>query len=66
MEISGMVTKMRPVAGVAIPAGPPVSLAPGGLQIMLVGIEKPLDAGQSFPLTPTLPKAGAHGRRLGR
>ena len=59
MEMSGMVMKMRPVAGIAITAGQPVSLAPGGLQITLVGIKKPLDAGRSFPLTPTFAKAGA-------
>ena len=37
----------------------PVSVAPGGLHIILVGPEKPLDAGRSFPLTPTFAKAGA-------
>ncbi len=59
MEMSGMVMKMRPVAGIDIPAGRPVSLAPGGLHIMLVGLKKPLQAGQSFPLTLTFAKAGA-------
>jgi periplasmic copper chaperone A len=59
MEMSGMVMKMRPVAGIDIPAGRPVSLAPGGLHIMLVGLKKPLQAGQSFPLTLTFAKTGA-------
>jgi periplasmic copper chaperone A len=59
MEMSGMVMKMRPVAGIDIPAGRPVSLAPGGLHIMLVGLKKPLRAGQSFPLTLNFAKAGS-------
>jgi periplasmic copper chaperone A len=59
MEMSGMVMKMRPLAGIDIPAGQPVSLAPGGLHIMLVGLKKPLRAGQSFALTLTFAKAGS-------
>lgn len=59
MEMSGAVMKMRPVAGVDIPAGKTVTLAPGGVHIMLMGLAKPLQAGQSFPLTLTFEKAGA-------
>jgi len=59
ISMSGMVMKMRPVAGVDIPAGQPVTLAPGGMHIMLTGLMKPLQAGQSFPLTLTFEKAGA-------
>jgi hypothetical protein len=58
MSMSGMVMKMRPVSGVDIPAGQPVTLAPGGLHIMLMGLKKPLKAGQSFPLTLIFDKAG--------
>lgn len=58
MSMSGMVMKMRPAAGVDIPAGEPVTLAPGGVHIMLMGLAKPLKAGQSFPLTLTFEKAG--------
>jgi periplasmic copper chaperone A len=58
MSMSGMVMKMRPVAGIDIPANHPVTLAPGGLHIMLEGLTKPLRAGQSFPLTLTFDKAG--------
>jgi periplasmic copper chaperone A len=58
MTMAGMVMKMRPVAGVDIPAGQPVTLAPGGYHIMLMGLAKPLTAGQSFPLTLTFAKAG--------
>jgi copper(I)-binding protein len=59
MSMSGMVMKMRPVAGIDIPAGQPVALAPGGLHIMLIGLKQPLKAGQSFPLTLDFAKAGA-------
>jgi copper(I)-binding protein len=58
MSMSGMVMKMRPIAGVDIPAGQKVTLAPGGMHIMLIGLKKPLRAGQSFPLTLTFAKAG--------
>jgi copper(I)-binding protein len=58
MSMSGMVMKMRPIAGVDIPAGQKVTLAPGGMHIMLVGLKKPLTAGQSFPLALTFAKAG--------
>lgn len=58
MEMSGTVMKMRPVAGIDIPADRPVSLAPGGLHIMLIGLKQPLKPGQSFPLTLTFAKAG--------
>ena len=59
MLMSGMVMKMRPVAGIDIPAGQAVTLQPGGLHIMLVGLAKPLQTGQSFPLTLTFDKAGS-------
>jgi copper(I)-binding protein len=58
MSMSGMVMKMRPIAGVDIPAGQKVTLAPGGMHIMLIGLKKPLQAGQSFPLALTFAKAG--------
>ncbi|MGA8754959.1 MAG: copper chaperone PCu(A)C [Stellaceae bacterium] len=58
MEMSGMVMKMRPISSIDIPAGQSVSLAPGGMHIMLMGLKQPLKAGQSFPLTLTFVKAG--------
>jgi copper(I)-binding protein len=58
MEMAGMVMKMRPLAGLDIPAGRPVTLKPGGEHIMLMGLNTPLREGQSFPLTLTFEKAG--------
>jgi periplasmic copper chaperone A len=58
MSMEGMVMKMRPLAGLDIPAGQPVTLKPGGEHIMLEGLNAPLRERQSFPLTLTFEKAG--------
>jgi periplasmic copper chaperone A len=58
MEMTGMTMKMRPLAGLDIPAGNPVTLKPGGEHVMLMGLNAPLREGQSFPLTLTFEKAG--------
>jgi periplasmic copper chaperone A len=59
MSMQGMVMKMRPLAGLDIPAGAPVTLKPGGEHIMLLGLSHPLREGQSFPLTLDFEKAGS-------
>jgi len=51
------VMKMRPVAAVPVPPGQMVIFAPGGTHIMLMGLKKPLTAGESFPLTLTFAHA---------
>src|ERR1700730_15683980 len=38
MSMQGMVMKMRPITGLDIPAGQPVTLKPGGEHIMLMGL----------------------------
>jgi copper(I)-binding protein len=50
MDDMGMM-KMRPMAGLALPPGKPVKLAPGGYHLMLLGLKAPLKAGDTFPLT---------------
>lgn len=45
------IMKMRSVAGVPIPAHGMVTFSPNGYHIMLMGLKRPLAAGQSFPLT---------------
>jgi hypothetical protein len=50
--------KMRPVDGIEIAPGASVALMPGGLHIMLVGLNAPLKEGNSFPLILTFQKAG--------
>jgi copper(I)-binding protein len=59
MSMEGMVMKMRPLAGLDIPAGQAVSLKPGGEHLMLLGLNHPLREGQSFPLTLDFEKAGS-------
>jgi periplasmic copper chaperone A len=49
---------MSPVGGVDLKAGVPFSLAPGSHHVMLMGLVKPLKAGDTFTLTITLQKAG--------
>jgi periplasmic copper chaperone A len=58
MTMDGGVMKMRPLDGLDVPANQPVTLKPGGIHIMLQGLNEPLQAGKSFPLTLTFEKAG--------
>jgi hypothetical protein len=54
------IAKMRPVeGGIAVAAGTPTELKPGGLHIMLIGLKAPLKQGESFPLTLNFEKAGS-------
>jgi copper(I)-binding protein len=52
------VMKMRPVAGLDIPAGGKVELKPGGYHIMLIDPVKPLAVGDEISVTLKLAKAG--------
>jgi copper(I)-binding protein len=54
-------TKMRPVASVALPAGKVVEFTPGGNHIMLMGLKGPVKEGESVPLTLVL--EGRDGKR---
>ena len=51
------VMKMRPVAGIALEPGKPVTLKPGSYHVMLMGLKSPLKAGDRFPLTLTFEHA---------
>ncbi len=57
MSMAGGVMRMREVPGIPLPAGQKVSLAPGGLHLMLVGLNAPLTVGQTFPLRLTFEHA---------
>ncbi len=52
------VMKMRPVGALPIEPGKPVTLAPGGYHIMLMGLKQALKQGDSFPVTLSFAKAG--------
>ena len=59
MKVAGGVMKMREIAGgLAIPANGAVALKPGGYHVMLIGLKKPLKAGETVQLTLTFEKAG--------
>src|SRR5262249_42607670 len=58
MSMSGGIMQMRPLDGIDVPAGQPVTLKPGGEHVMLLGLGHPLQEGQSFPLTLTFEKGG--------
>ena len=60
MKMDGNIMRMRELdKGVEIPAGGSVTLAPGGLHLMLIGLKAPLKAGDSVPVTLTFEKAGS-------
>jgi len=58
VEESGGIAKMRAVERIEVPAGKRVVLAPKGTHIMLMGLAKPLVAGETFPLELQFAKAG--------
>ena len=56
-EAEGM-ARMRPTAGVDVPARKAVALAPQGTHIMLMDLPRPLVAGERFPLALQFQQAG--------
>ena len=52
------VSTMSPAGLVEIPAKDAVKLAPGGLHIMLIGLQRALVEGERFPMTLIFEKAG--------
>jgi len=57
-EMRDGVMRMRPVEAVVVPAHGEAMLAPGGLHIMLIGLNGPLVEGGSFTLVLELERAG--------
>jgi copper(I)-binding protein len=51
MRMEGGIMKMRGLDSIDLPAGQPVTLKPGGAHIMLFDLNRPLRAGETFPLT---------------
>jgi len=56
--MEGGIMKMLPASFILIKAGKTVKLAPGGWHIMLMELKKPLNQGDSFPLTFCSKQAG--------
>lgn len=61
MAMEGDVMRMRQVSAIALPAGKPVELKPGGLHLMLLGLKAPLKAGESVSFTLVI--EGTDGKR---
>ena len=59
MTMDGDVMKMRAVERIDLKAGEKIEMKPGqGYHIMLMGLKKPLKAGNSFPMQLRFRKAG--------
>ncbi|MCW2237385.1 copper chaperone PCu(A)C [Azospirillum canadense] len=56
-QMDNGVMKMRPVDAITVAPGEPVTLRPGGLHVMLLGLKQPLTQGSHFPVTLTFAKA---------
>ena len=52
------VMKMRRLDAVDVPADGAAAFEPGGLHVMLLGLKRPLKAGESFPLKLHFERAG--------
>jgi copper(I)-binding protein len=64
MKMEGDVMKMRPIDALALPAGKPVELKPGGHHLMLMDLKAPLQAGTRVPLTLTFRDAKGQTSKL--
>lgn len=59
MKMDGNVMKMREVQDVEVKPASKVDMTPGhGYHLMLMGLNKPLKVGDTFPMTLTFEKAG--------
>jgi periplasmic copper chaperone A len=59
MKMDGGVMKMAAIERLALPAGKPVELKPGGYHVMLMDLKQPLKEGETVPVTLTFEdKAG--------
>lgn len=54
----GELMTMRPLDAVTIEPGQTVSFAPGGMHIMMLGLDAPLTEGERFPMTLRFERAG--------
>ncbi|MDP1690930.1 MAG: copper chaperone PCu(A)C [Burkholderiaceae bacterium] len=58
MRMEGDVMRMREIGTLDLPAGKTLTLAPGGLHLMLMGLKAPLKIGDKLPLKLRFEKAG--------
>ena len=58
MVRDGEVIRMRAVEAIEVPAGQTVTLRPGGLHMMLIGLSRPLREGEAVPVVLRFERAG--------
>jgi periplasmic copper chaperone A len=58
MVMDGEVMRMRPVEQIEVPAGGAAELRPGGLHIMLIGLQRSLEPGETVRLSLTFERGG--------
>lgn len=58
MTMQDGVARMGPAGALVIPAGETLTLAPGGLHVMLMDLKAPLVEGEALPLTLVFETAG--------
>lgn len=58
MMMNGVAMMHPRPGGAAVPAGGKLEFKPGGWHLMLIGLKKPLKAGETVPVTLTFQKAG--------
>jgi periplasmic copper chaperone A len=58
VERDGAIMRMRPVPQIDVPAGGSTTLEPGGLHVMLIGLRRDLQAGETIRLTLNFANAG--------
>lgn len=57
-KIEGGMAMMRPVEAIELKRGTSVQLKPGGLHVMLMGLQRPLKEGERIKLSLTFERAG--------
>jgi copper(I)-binding protein len=55
----GDVMRMRPVENIELPANTAVTLQPGGLHLMFIGLKQPFEQGGQVPVTLVFERAGS-------
>lgn len=64
MRMADGMMEMRELEKIDLPQGTPVSLEPGGMHVMLIGLKAPIKAGDRVPLTLTVKDAKGGGKTL--
>jgi periplasmic copper chaperone A len=65
MSMDGAIMRMRKIeGGLAVPASGVVTLAPGGLHLMFLGVTQPFAPGEEIAVALTFEHAGARELRL--